>query len=795
MKLDDIVNKVFNQAYAKAKKENHEYFTPEHIMHAALFFHEGKEILEACGGDSKRVREELNQFLRENIPQNSQEEPVDTLGVHQIVQITGRHAASSGKNVITLGDIFIAIFDLKESYASYVIQKEGIRRLDMLNFISHGMPSYLKGEDEWLNAEEGYVYNESEHEEVEEALYEEDESAGEESKEKFLEKFVVDITEKAKKGQLDPLIGRSDIIERTIQVLSRRTKNNPVHVGDPGVGKTAITEGLAQRIIEGKVPYSLKKCKIFSIDMGTLLAGTKYRGDFEERIKNVLKILQNMEDAIVFIDEIHTVIGAGAVSGGAMDASNILKPFLTNGKLKFIGSTTFEEYKKYFEKDRALTRRFQKIDIAEPTREDCIQILQGLKPYYEAFHHVKFTDVAIELAVELSAKYIQDRFLPDKAIDVLDETGAFLRMYEEDVNKKLTVREKDIERTVAAMTKIPKKTIATDEIKKLKNLGKTLKSNIFGQDKAVEVVTSCILQQRAGFDDGQKPVASLLFVGPTGVGKTELVKQLALAMGIPLIRLDMSEYQEKHAVARLIGSPPGYVGYEEGGILIDLVRKTPHAVLLLDEIEKAHFDIFNVLLQVMDYATLTDNSGKRADFRNIILVMTSNAGAREVGKRMIGFEERVLDRSAMGQEVQRVFSPEFRNRLDGIVVFEHMDQPMATLVAKRELLKFAVKLQQKNVHLHITEEVYTYLAQRALASEFGAREILRIIQQEIKNYFVEKVLYGDLSKGGGVDLTIVNHQLAYTIHTRKETQKKQMSKKRSTPKSTPKKRTTQKPMP
>jgi ATP-dependent Clp protease ATP-binding subunit ClpA len=742
MRLDDLVNRVFNAAYDEAKKKQHEYFTPEHIMYSALFFEEGKDLLEACGGNVGKVKEELIRFLDENIPIVQEGEPIDTIGIHQIVQVTGRHAVSSGKGVISLGDIFIAIFELKESFASYLIQREGIKRLDILNYITHGIPSYEKSQEDLYDGEE------MENEDIDYEVFDTEEKLTAAGMAKLVEKYSVDVTKKAEEGLLDPLIGRADILNRTIQVLSRRLKNNPIHVGDPGVGKTAITEGLATMIVEGRVPARLKGSRIYSLDMGTLLAGTKYRGDFEERVKNILNQLKKNENNIVYIDEIHTVVGAGAVSGGSVDASNILKPFLTEGRLKFIGSTTHEEYKKHFEKDRALSRRFQKIDIPEPSQEECYDILKGLKPYYEKFHHVKYTEGAIRAAVDLSYKHINDRYLPDKAIDVLDETGAFLRMEEDNEEKRISVKEKDIERTISLMAKVPKKTIAMDEMKKLKEIEKNLKAEIFGQDKAIETIGRAIKRSRAGFDEGDKPVASLLFVGPTGVGKTELVKQISNTMGVSLIRFDMSEYQEKHTVARLIGSPPGYVGYEEGGLLTESIRKTPHAVLLLDEIEKAHVDIFNVLLQVMDYATLTDNTGKKADFRNIILIMTSNAGAREVGRRMIGFEERKEDKGAIQKAVDKIFSPEFRNRLDEIIVFNSMNLDMAQLIAKKEINKFKQKLEEKNIELLVTDHLIQWLAKKGVESDFGAREILRLVQDEIKSYFVEQVLFGKLSKGG-----------------------------------------------
>jgi ATP-dependent Clp protease ATP-binding subunit ClpA len=773
MRLDELVNEIFNAAYIDAKTKKHEYFTPEHVLYSSLFFDEGKDILESCGANTLRIRNDLEMFLSENIPTAEVDEPVDTLGIHQIMQSTGKHAASCGKEIITLGDIYVAIFDLKESYASYLIQKEGVKRLDILNFISHGIPLYVRERGEKIHTED---MNEDIDYDVFDRDSDEEGEDGEDGREfggSIIEKFTLDLTAKAREGEIDPLIGREDIINRTMQVLSRRLKNNPIHVGDPGVGKTAITEGLARMIVEGHVPRALKDSKIYCLDMGTLLAGTKYRGDFEERIKNVLNEIKKQEKAIVYIDEIHTVVGAGSVSGGSMDASNILKPFLSDGKLKFIGSTTYEEYKKYFEKDRALSRRFQKIEIIEPTVDETFLILKGLKEQYEKFHNVVFSIESLKVAAELSAKYINDRHLPDKAIDVIDETGAYLRLNAEDDNEVISVTEADIERTVSFIAKVPKKSVASSEVKKLKELDVTLKSEIFGQDKAIETVTRAIKRSRAGLDDGEKPVASLLFVGPTGVGKTELVKQLANSLGIPMIRFDMSEYQEKHTVARLIGSPPGYVGYEEGGLLTDSIRKTPYCVLLLDEIEKAHGDIFNILLQVMDYATLTDNTGKKADFKNVIIIMTSNAGAREMGRSMIGFEERKIDSGSMKKAVDKTFSPEFRNRLDEVVLFNSMDKEMAVLIAKKAVYKFTQKLEAKGVIYEVAEVLYDWLAEKGINSDFGAREILRLVQDEIKTYFVDEILFGALENGGSTVIDIKDDKVNITVNSLKNVKRKE----------------------
>lgn len=760
MRLDDVANKILIAAYNEAKHQKHEYFTPEHILYASLFFDEGRDIIEGCGGNIEKFKNDLTAFFNENMAIVEDREPIESLGVNSVMQSTAYHCMSSGKDVILIGDIIVALYGEKESFASYILQKNGIKRIDVLKHISHGVTLVPKSRDIFLKSVDPDVQTEDEHEYLDEDEFEDEfEQEDTSSQNEFLSHFTVDLIEKAKKGKIDPLIGREDILERTIQVLSRRLKNNPIHVGDPGVGKTAITEGLARLIVEDKVPKALKGSKIYYLDMGSMVAGTKYRGDFEERIKKVLNEIQNQEKAIVYIDEIHTIVGAGAVSDGAMDASNIIKPFLTQGTLRFIGSTTYEEYKKYFEKDRALSRRFQKIEVTEPTVEDTYNILEGLKDRYEEFHNVKYTEKSLRLAAELSAKYIQDRHLPDKAIDVIDETGAYARLHSKDENKVITVKEKDIERTVSSIAKIPAQSVSRSEISRLKDLDTRLKSEIFGQDSAVETVVRAIKRSRAGFNESEKPVASLLFVGPTGVGKTELSRQLSNSLGIPLIRFDMSEYQEKHTVARLIGAPPGYVGYEEGGLLTDAIRKSPHCVLLLDEIEKAHPDIFNVLLQIMDYATLTDNNGKKADFRNIILIMTSNAGAREVGRTMIGFDKRNVDKSAISKEVERIFSPEFRNRLDDIVVFNHINEDMALLVAKKAIRQFEEKLKAKKIKLKITAKCYKWLAQKGLSSVYGAREILRVVQEKIKTYFVDEVLFGELSKGGTAVVDIVDGEV------------------------------------
>lgn len=737
MRLDRIVNEIFTAAYNEAKYSKHEYFTPEHILYASLFFNEGRAIIENSGGDVEGLKKDLIKYFNENINITDKGEPLETIGIQNIITSAGEHVLAAEKNVIKLGDIFVSIYDEEQGYASYFLKKQGIDRIDILNYITHGIAEI--GLEDFKD--EFYI---------EDDIYEDvddfGEPLGETKLNNLLKDFTVELTEKAKSEDVDPLIGREDILERTIQVLSRRHKNNPIHVGEPGVGKTAITEGLAQLIVENKVPKLLQNSKIYSLDMGALIAGTKYRGDFEERIKKVLNKIEKEDKSIVYIDEIHTIVGAGSVSGGSMDASNILKPFLTKGKIRFIGSTTYDEYKKIFEKDKALSRRFQKIEVSEPTIEDACNILMGLKEHYEKFHNVKYNDEALRAAVELSSKYINDRYLPDKAIDVMDEVGAYVRLQAED-ESTVTIELKHIEKIISSMAKIPEQSVSTNEMDILKNLNKNLKQGIFGQDEAVETVARAIKKSRAGFNDENKTVANLLFVGPTGVGKTEICKQLAKTLNIPLVRFDMSEYQEKHSVARLIGAPPGYVGYEEGGLLTDAVKKSPYCVLLLDEIEKVHPDVLNVLLQLMDYATLTDTTGKKTDFRNVILIMTSNAGARSVGKNLMGFGERIMNEEAISKEVERVFSPEFRNRLDDIIVFNKMDKNMALLVAKKAIKEFEEKLLTKNIKISITEECYSWLAEKGLSLEYGAREIIRIVQQQIKPYFVDQVLFEQETSG------------------------------------------------
>jgi ATP-dependent Clp protease ATP-binding subunit ClpA len=731
MELNPVLNDILMSAFNEAKFKKHEYMTPEHLLYAIIQYEEGRVIIESAGGDVRSLRHNIEEFFKEKMEVVEVDEPKQSSGFQNVMERAIWHTASAQKEVLDIGDVLVSILDEEESFAAYFMGLEGITRYELLKFISHGVSVFPHEPYDELGEYEDVV-----------------EKTDKKSGDKFIEMFTTELTAKALAGEIDPLIGREDIIERTIQVLCRRTKNNPVHVGDPGVGKTAITEGLALRIAQGNVPEKLKGLKIFSLDIGSLLAGTKFRGDFEERMKKVIQELKKMNDVILFIDEIHNVVGAGAVSGGSMDASNMLKPVLTSGEIKCIGSTTYEEYKKFFDKDRALSRRFQKIEIPEPGIEDTVNILQGIKDKYEDYHKVKYTDEALRAAAELSSKYINDRHLPDKAIDVIDEAGSFARIYHVPQTDVIEIGTADVEKIVARMAKLPEKSVSSSERTRLKDLSVDLKREIFGQENAIDMVVNAIKRSRAGFGNPVKPIASLLFVGPTGVGKTELARQLALSLGVELHRFDMSEYQEKHTVARLIGAPPGYVGYDEGGLLTEMVRKTPYAVLLLDEIEKAHSDIFNTLLQVMDYATLTDNTGKKADFRNVIIIMTSNAGAREIGKKQVGFDERHVKEDAIDKAVDRLFSPEFRNRLDATVTFNDLSEEIILDIVGKEIAAFSTQLKDKNVTLEVTPECRKWLAKKGYSREFGARQIGRLVQDKLKSFFVDEVLFGKLTEGG-----------------------------------------------
>ncbi len=737
MKINDELNDILSAAFNEAKVRKHEYLLPEHILYASLFFENGREIIVNVNGNIDKLKKELENFFKSGyIPINETEEPVQSKSFQNVIENAILHVVSAEKEEVDVGDIYTAFYYEKDSFAVYFLEKEGISKFDILNYISHGVSvssDFSLNEEKEYKAEDDFGIERRE----------------KKKKKSFLDSFTLELTAKAAAGEIDPVIGREDIIQRTIQVLSRRQKNNPVHIGDPGVGKTAITEGLAQLIAKNNVPESLKDAKIYALDMGALLAGTKYRGDFEARMKRVLNEILKQKNAILFIDEIHNVVGAGAVSGGSMDASNILKPVLGSGKLRCIGSTTFEDYKKYFDKDHALSRRFQKIDVTEPSIEQTVVILYGLKEKYEKFHNVVYTDKALESAAELSAKYINDRYLPDKAIDVIDEAGALAKIENfKGTLKRIKIDKDAIEKIVSKIAKIPEKTVSKTETIRLKNLGGKLKMEIFGQDEAISNVVEAIKRSRAGFREPDKPVASMLFVGPTGVGKTELVRKLSLVLGIQLNRFDMSEYQEKHTVSRLIGAPPGYVGFDQGGLLTEVIRKSPHSILLLDEIEKAHSDVFNTLLQIMDYATLTDNNGRKADFRNVIIIMTSNAGARKLGKQKIGFEDKVAHIGSINAAVEKYFSPEFRNRLDKVVIFNSLDESIVLRIVKKNIKEFKTQLEDKKIKLRVTERCYKWLSKKGYSRLFGARQVSRLIQDKIKSFFVDEVLYGKLSKGG-----------------------------------------------
>ncbi len=754
MKISENLNRIIMAAYAEANVRRHEFITPEHLLYASLFFDEGKEIIIHCGGDPAHLKKVIEKHLDEaDTATATLTRAAQSLGFQSVLERAAWHTSSAQKETLDLGDMLVSILEERESHASFFLQREGISRMVLLNYISHGI-SVLAGDTGGQRTSPGTKEGEPVRE-------------GKEEQNKYLRAFTTELTARAKAGEMDPLIGRQEILERTIQVLCRRFKNNPIHVGEPGVGKTAITEGLAQLIAQGRAPKKLQDVKIYSLDMGAVIAGTRFRGDFEERMKRVLAELQKQEKAILFIDEIHSIVGAGAVSGGSMDASNILKPALVSGKLRCIGSTTYDEYRKYFEKDGALSRRFQKIEVPEPTVEETVRILEGLRERYETFHQVAYTEEGLRAAAELSHRYISDRHLPDMAIDVMDEAGAFSSMNRDDTAEvaaeAAAIGAQEIERVVARIARIPEKSVSATEVEKLRDLENELRARIFGQSEAVDRVVEAVKRSRAGFREPDKPVASLLFVGPTGVGKTELARQLAATLGVPLLRFDMSEYQEKHAVAKFVGAPPGYVGYEEGGLLTESIRKNPHAVLLLDEIEKAHADIFNSLLQVMDYATLTDNNGKKADFRNVILLMTSNAGAREIGRQMIGFEGQPIQRDAVFKALERTFSPEFRNRLDGVVNFHGLTEEVVRKIVKRNVAEFSGQLLGKKVLLTMTDDCYDWLARKGYSPEFGAREIARLIQDKVKRFFVDEVLFGSLQAGGDAVADIENDDVVVRV--------------------------------
>jgi len=737
-----------NAAFQSAREKRHEYITVEHLLSALLDNPSAARVLRACGGNLDELRRSLAAFLRDNVPvlpQESESDTQPTLGFQRVIQRAVLHVQGVGKKEVNGANVLIAIFGEKDSHAVYFLHKQNISRFDVVNFISHGI-SKVPGESqpELPPPEEG-----------------EEAAATEKSP---LDIFTVNLNERARQGKIDPLIGREHEVERTIQILCRRRKNNPLYVGEAGVGKTAIAEGLAKKIIEGQVPDILKKSTIYSLDMGALLAGTKYRGDFEKRLKAVLNQVRKHEQAILFIDEIHTIIGAGAASGGAMDASNLLKPALASGDLKCIGSTTYQEYRGIFEKDRALSRRFQKIDVVEPSIEETVQILQGLKSRFEQHHGVKYTSHALRAAAELSARYINDRHLPDKAIDVIDEAGASLHLLPPSRRKK-TISVTDIENIVSKIARIPPKSVSSTDKEALRTLERDLKMVVFGQDEAIEALATSIKMARSGLAHPEKPIGSYLFSGPTGVGKTEVTRQLAKILGLELIRFDMSEYMERHTVSRLIGAPPGYVGFDQGGLLTDSITKHPHAVLLLDEIEKAHPDVYNLLLQVMDHGTLTDNNGRKADFRNVIIVMTTNAGADQMGRASIGFTKQ--DHTADGTEViKRAFSPEFRNRLDAIIPFKPLSPDTIGHVVSKFVLELEAQLEEKHVEINVDERARAWLAKNGYDPTMGARPMARLIREKIKKALADEILFGRLAHGGSVDVTEEGGELAFTFEAR-----------------------------
>ncbi|MBF9051212.1 ATP-dependent Clp protease ATP-binding subunit ClpA [Roseobacter sp. HKCCD9010] len=756
--FSNTLEQAIHAALAQANARRHELATLEHLLLALLDEPDATKVMKACSVDIEALRETLVNFIDEDLSTLETDvegsEAVPTAAFQRVIQRAAIHVQSSGRTEVTGANVLVAIFAERESNAAYFLQEQDMTRYDAVNFIAHGVakdPSYGEArpvsgasdmEDESAQNPQG--------------------SEGEgEQKESALAKYCVDLNAKSEKGDVDPLIGRDHEVERCIQVLCRRRKNNPLLVGDPGVGKTAIAEGLARKIVSGETPEVLSGATIYSLDMGALLAGTRYRGDFEERLKAVVTELEDHPDAVLFIDEIHTVIGAGATSGGAMDASNLLKPALQGGKLRCMGSTTYKEFRQHFEKDRALSRRFQKIDVNEPSVEDAVKILRGLKPYFEDHHDIKYTNDAIKTAVELSARYINDRKLPDKAIDVIDEAGAAQHLVAESKRRK-TIGAKEIEAVVAKIARIPPKNVSKDDAEVLKDLEVTLKRVVFGQDKAITALSSAIKLARAGLREPEKPIGNYLFAGPTGVGKTEVAKQLADTLGVELLRFDMSEYMEKHAVSRLIGAPPGYVGFDQGGLLTDGVDQHPHCVLLLDEIEKAHPDVFNILLQVMDHGTLTDHNGRSVDFRNVVLIMTSNAGATEQAKAAIGFgrDRREGEDTAA---IERTFTPEFRNRLDAVISFAPLGKEIILQVVEKFVLQLEAQLLDRNVTIELTRPAAEWLADKGYDDKMGARPLGRVIQEHIKKPLAEELLFGKLAKGGNVKVGVKDGEIDLRI--------------------------------
>ena len=746
--LSRNLEKSLHNALSIATDAHHEHATLEHLLLALTDDQDALAVLRACDVDVEELQSDLQHFIGEELKglvTASLSDPKPTASFQRVVQRAAIHVQSSGREEVTGANVLVALFSERESHAVYFLQCQDMTRLDATNYISHGIAK-VPG-----HSEERPVRGADEEEKAEDPKSKKGQEA--------LAEYCVNLNEKAAGGKIDPLIGRKSEVDRTIQILCRRSKNNPLYVGDPGVGKTAIAEGLARRIVNGEVPEVLEKAVIYALDMGALLAGTRYRGDFEERLKAVMRELEAMPDAVLFIDEIHTVIGAGATSGGSMDASNLLKPALASGAIRCIGSTTYKEYRNYFEKDRALVRRFQKIDVIEPSMDDAIKILMGLKPYFEEYHKVRYTAPAVRAAVELSSRYINDRKLPDKAIDVIDEVGA-ARMLLPESRRRKTVTVKDVEEVVSMIARIPPKSVSTNDRESLKNLERDLKLTVFGQDKAIESLASAIKLSRAGLREPEKPIGSYLFSGPTGVGKTEVARQLAMTLGVELKRFDMSEYMERHSVSRLIGAPPGYVGFDQGGLLTDAIDQHPHCVLLLDEIEKAHPDLFNVLLQVMDHGKLTDHNGKTVDFRNVILIMTTNAGASDLAKPAIGFarDERVGEDE---DAINRMFTPEFRNRLDATIAFANLPGEVVRKVVDKFVMQLEAQLGERAVSIELTPKARDWLAKKGYDKNFGARPLGRVIQEHIKRPLAEELLFGKLSDGGVVRIKVKDDKLVF----------------------------------
>ncbi len=741
-----------NQAFKQAREKRHEFMTVEHLLLALLENPAAVEVLRACGADMPALKRDLISFLEETtpiLPLQDGRETQPTLGFQRVLQRAVFHVQSSGKKEVTGANVLVAIYSEQESQAVYFLNKQNVSRLDVVNYIAHGISKVAGEQSEELSSNTG-----------------EDGEGAEAGPRKPLESFATNLNEMARRGKIDPLIGRREEIERTVQILCRRRKNNPLYVGEAGVGKTALAEGLARMIVDNQVPEILADATIYSLDLGALVAGTKYRGDFEKRLKGVLSQLRKEPHAILFIDEIHTIIGAGAASGGVMDASNLIKPMLASGELKCIGSTTYQEYRGIFEKDRALARRFQKIDVREPTVEETVQILKGLKSVFEEHHNVKYSPKALRAAAELAERYINDRHLPDKAIDVIDEAGANQRMQPPSKRKK-TIGTADIESIVAKIARIPPKSISSSDKDKLRTLSRDLKMLVFGQDEPIEALAAAIKMARSGLANEQKPIGSFLFAGPTGVGKTEVSRQLALTLGIELIRFDMSEYMERHTVSRLIGAPPGYVGFDQGGLLTDAISKHPHAVLLLDEIEKAHPEVFNLLLQVMDHGTLTDNNGRKADFRSVIIIMTTNAGAQDMERASIGFTTQ--DHRSDGMEaIKRLFTPEFRNRLDAIIQFKPLDPTVVALVVNKFIYQLEAQLADRNVTIDIEEAARLWLAEKGYDPKMGARPMERVMQDYIKRPLADELLFGRLVHGGHVEVRLQDNAIALEIVTEEE---------------------------